>query len=219
MNVEIQLVMTDRTLFDGDQESAVLTGYGPLPAPVARHLVRSADPATRAWIRRLHTDPDTGRLAGADTRRRFFSHSRRQLLIARDQVCRTPWCGAPIQHADHTVAYASGGPTDTVNGAGLCADCNRTKEQPGWTSTTQPGGDITVTTPTGHTYRSRPPDPPRSATTGRPRRLTTHRSNRVHPAAISDSLCGGDAFVTSPQSCFRAPPAAIVRRRSDLEFA
>ena len=162
VNVEIQLVMTDRTLFDGDQESAVLTGYGPLPAPVARHLVRSTDPATRAWIRRLHTDPDTGRLAGADTRRRFFSHSRRQLLIARDQVCRTPWCGAPIQHADHTVPHASGGHTDTGNGAGLCADCNRTKEQPGWTSSTRPGGDITVTTPTGHTYRSQPPDPPRS---------------------------------------------------------
>ncbi len=161
VSVEIHLVMTDRTLLDGDQEPAVLTGYGPIPAPLARHLAR-ADPHTTTWIRRLYTDPDTRTLARSDTRRRLFTHTQRQFLITRDQTCRTPWCGAPIRHADHTHSYATGGPTHTTNGAGLCADCNQTKQQPDWTSTTQPDGDITITTPTGHTYRSRPPDPPHS---------------------------------------------------------
>ncbi|MEP6980239.1 MAG: DUF222 domain-containing protein, partial [Nakamurella sp.] len=134
VGVEIQLVMTDRTLLDGDVEPAILTGYGPIPAPLARHLVRTADPRTRTWVRRLYADPGGGRLINADTTRRLFSHAARQFLVARDQVCRTPWCGATIQHADHTRPHARGGPTDPDNGAGLCAGCNQTKEQPGWIS-------------------------------------------------------------------------------------
>jgi hypothetical protein len=57
--LDIQLVMTDRTLFDGDNEPAHLTGYGPIPAALARKLIRGASPQTTAWIRRLSTDPDT----------------------------------------------------------------------------------------------------------------------------------------------------------------
>ena len=72
--IDIHLVMTDRTLFDGDNEPAHLTGYGPIPAPLARHIIRDADPTTKAWIRRLYTDPDTGHLITGDTRRRLFNH-------------------------------------------------------------------------------------------------------------------------------------------------
>ncbi len=162
VDIEIQLVMSDRTLLDGDNESAILTGHGPIPAPLARHLVRAADPRTTVWVRRLYTDPDSGSLVRSDRRRRLFSQTDRKLLIARDQVCRTPWCGAPIQHADHTIPHAAGGPTQTDNGAGLCAACNQVKEQPGWRTETTDNGDILTTTPTGHTYLGRPPDPPRS---------------------------------------------------------
>jgi hypothetical protein len=38
--VEVQLVMTDHTLLGGDPEPAELTGYGPLPAPLARDWLR-----------------------------------------------------------------------------------------------------------------------------------------------------------------------------------
>lgn len=161
--IEIQLVMTDRTLLDGDTEPAILTGYGPIPAPLARHLVRGADSRTRTWVRRLFADADTGRLTDADTRRRRFSHATRQFLVARDQVCRTPWCGAPIRHADHIRPHARGGPTDLENGAGLCAACNQTKEAPGWSSETDCDGGLVITTPTGHRHRSRPPEAPSSA--------------------------------------------------------
>ena len=95
--------MTDRTLFDGDNEPAHLTGYGPIPAPLARHLIRTASPQITTWIRRLYTDPDTGHLITGDNQRRLFTPTARQYLIARDQTCRTPWCGAPIRHADHTI--------------------------------------------------------------------------------------------------------------------
>lgn len=42
IRVEVQLVMTDRTLFQGDAEPAYLQGYGVLPAQIARDLIRQA---------------------------------------------------------------------------------------------------------------------------------------------------------------------------------
>ena len=38
--IEIQLVMTDRTLFQGDSEPARLPGYGIVPAGWARELLK-----------------------------------------------------------------------------------------------------------------------------------------------------------------------------------
>jgi hypothetical protein len=160
--VEVHLVMTDRTLADADDEPAQVFGYGPIPAPVARDLVRG-DERTRVWVRRLYTDPRTGELAATDARRRDFPHVARMFLTARDQVCRTPWCGAVVRHADHAVAVAKGGGTDLRNGNGRCARCNLTKDTAGWATLVR-DGTIVTTTPTGHRYRSRPPRPPRSDT-------------------------------------------------------
>ncbi len=162
VNLDIQLVMTDRTLFDGAATPAVITGYGPIPAPLARRLVREAGPGVTTWVRRLYTNPETGQLATADARRRLFPIAVRQLLVTRDQTCRTPWCGAPIRHADHVVPFADGGPTTAANGQGLCEDCNHTKQAAGWSHLPGPFGAIITSTPSGHTYWSDPPPPPRS---------------------------------------------------------
>jgi hypothetical protein len=163
VGIDIQLIMTDRTLFDDDDEPAIITGYGPIPAPIARDLIRNANPDTKTWIRRLYTDPDTGHLINADSRRRTFPHAMRQYLLARDQYCRTPWCDAPIRHTDHVTAHSRGGTTTITNGQGICENCNYVKESPGWTSTAEPDGyTITINTPTGHTFSSEPPPPPQS---------------------------------------------------------
>ncbi|MCQ1956768.1 HNH endonuclease [Arthrobacter sp. zg-Y826] len=45
MKVEVQLVMTDRTLLAGESEPAFVPGYGPVPAQWARDLVRNRDGA------------------------------------------------------------------------------------------------------------------------------------------------------------------------------
>ena len=157
--VEVNLVMTDQTLFGGDQAPAHLDGYGPIPAPLARQPTREAD---QAWVRRLFTDPTGTELVAIDTRRRLFQGARRRLLVARDQFCRNPWCDAPLRHADHITRAAEGGQTTTDNGQGLCEACNQTKEHPGWHTKRVPGTRHTVetTTPTGHTYTSQAPDPP-----------------------------------------------------------
>ncbi len=159
--VEIHLVMTDRTLLDGDHEPADLVGHGPIPAPLARDLAR-ADARTRVFVRRLYTDPGTGDLSGTDPRRRLFPDVARAFLTARDQICRTPFCGAPIRHADHTVAVSRGGKTILPNGNGRCAACNQVKDTLHWASRTDRDGVIVTSTPTGQRHRSRPPDPPRS---------------------------------------------------------
>ncbi len=81
--VEVQLVMTDRALLEGGTDPALVPGHGPLPASVARKILRdsatptnsidSTDPAGSAdtaeaavFIRRLYTAPDTGQLVAMD---------------------------------------------------------------------------------------------------------------------------------------------------------
>ncbi len=97
-----------------------------------------------------------------DSRARLFPDAARRFLITRDQICRTSWCDAPIRHIDHIDPAARGGPTSIGNGQGLCANCNYTKQSPGWTARMNPDGSIGVSTPTRHTATSPPPELPRS---------------------------------------------------------
>jgi hypothetical protein len=162
--VEVQLVMTDRALLGtGDPEASVMTpalipGHGPVPAPVARAWVREADDAS-VWLRRLYTSPGGRDLVAMDARRRLFRGLLRRMVVLRDDVCTTPFCDAPIVHADHTHPAADGGATSFVNGSGTCARCNHVKEAPGWHVTVLPGTprELEITTPTGHTHRSLAP--------------------------------------------------------------
>ena len=160
--VELHPVMTDRTLADRDDEPAHLIGHGAVPAAISRDLL-TADERTRVWVRRLFTDPGTGNLLATDARRRDCPPTARQFLAAHDQICRTPWCGAPIREADHALAVSRGGPTDLRNGNGRCTACNLVKDLHAWTTRVDDTGVIITTTPTGHTHHGRPPKPPKSA--------------------------------------------------------
>ncbi len=84
------------------------------------------------WVRRLYTTPDGRDLVAMDSRRRLFGGLLRRMLVLRDDVCTTPWCEAPIVHADHTTPARDGGRTGFEDGNGKCARCNQTKEAPGW---------------------------------------------------------------------------------------
>jgi hypothetical protein len=159
--VEVHLVMTDTTLLGGGDEPAELVGVGPVPAAAARDLLR--DPAVPAWLRRLYTRPGDGTLVAMDSQRRDFPEPLRRLIVVRDRLCRTAWCGAPVRHADHVTAWADGGTTSEANGQGLCEACNYAKQAPGWHARPGPvgAGDLDeTTTPTGHTHSSRPPPLP-----------------------------------------------------------
>ncbi len=160
--LQLNLIMTDRTLF-GDDEPAHLVGHGPIPGPLARALViGNADAATKTWVRRLYTDPTGTQLMAMDSRQRLFPATAQKFLILRDQTCRTPWCDAPIRQIDHLIPFASGGPTHTGKGQGLCQACNLHKQASGWRSWASRDGIVHINTPTGHTYRSPPPRIPAS---------------------------------------------------------
>ncbi len=157
--VEVQLVMTDRTLLAGDETPAQLSGYGTVPAAWARLLLLSPSPsagtstgsgtpgatdevgrrAATVWLRRLYTHPATGALVAMDSTRRTFDGGLRAYLLTRDTAtCRTPWCDAPARHLDHVTDHAHGGPTTVANGQSLCVRCNHTKQLPGWHATPAP---------------------------------------------------------------------------------
>ncbi len=166
--VEVQLVMTDKSLLGGDHTPGHLVGYGPIPAALARSLARAdgtdgVAAAAKVWVRRVFTSPASGELVALESRRREFTGLLRKFLVLRDEVCRTPWCDAPIRHADHVLRAADGGPTTSDNGQGLCQACNMSKEAPGWRSDVSregPRRSVVVETPTGHRYASTAPDPP-----------------------------------------------------------
>ncbi len=160
--VEVDLVMSDATLLAGDHTPALVDGYGPVPAPLARSWLRDTDAAV--WLRRLYatpsTGPGTGRLVAMESTRRTFPANLRRFITLRDGLCRTPWCGAPIRHLDHARRAADGGPTTVANGQGLCQACNHAKDATGWRARISDSGTVETTTPTGHHYASPlPPSP------------------------------------------------------------
>ena len=163
--VEVHLVLTDDALMGASETPAHLGQAGPLPAGVARELAAGgADEETHVWVRRLYARPADGRLVAMESTRRLFPMGLRRFIRARDgDECRTPWCGAPISHADHVTSVEDGGPTSVENAQGLCAHCNQAKQAPGWVSTARADGSVVLTTPTGHAYTTRPPPLPHEA--------------------------------------------------------
>ncbi|RAM35392.1 HNH endonuclease [Arthrobacter globiformis] len=198
--IELNLVMTDRTLFQGDSEPGRIPGYGIVPANFARHLLTQGQevqgrvqPAARdsakglqeleTWVRRLYTSPGGGDLVAMDSRRRLFPAPLRRFIQIRDDTCRTPYCDAPIRHHDHITPWHDGGPTSLSNGQGLCEACNHTKELPGWKAQPRPGPRHTIelTTPTGHSYHSTAPPLPGTGLPGTWVR-ETHQAEQTGPA-------------------------------------
>ena len=160
--MEVNLIMTDQTLLgygDGADEPAHVIGGGAIPADLARRMVLDSGDDAAVFLRRLYTDPSTGQLAAMDSSARFFTANQRKFLVLRDQVCRTPWCDAPVRHADHVVSAVEGGQTVVDGGQGLCEACNYAKQAPGWQQAPA-GHSIVTTTPTGHRYVSEEPHPP-----------------------------------------------------------
>lgn len=163
--IAVNLVMSDQALFGDDDCPALVDGYGPIPAEIARKLVGAAvaDERSKATLRRLYRHPKSGALMAMESRSRCFPKGLALFIGLRDQTCRTPYCDAPIRHRDHAVPKDRGGPTHVLNGLGMCAHCNYVKESPGWqVSTSEVDGVHTADfmTPTGAHYQSTAPPLP-----------------------------------------------------------
>jgi hypothetical protein len=170
VDIELQIMMPLDTLINPDDHRAAnIPGYGPLPADMAKEMISSS--RGHKWWRRLFTAPTeatgtSGPIVGGDPTRRCFDGWLAKLIRLRDQTCRDPFCDAPIRHLDHIRRHADGGLTTFTNGRGACERGNQVREMPGWQVTLVDCGfhggphAIHITTPTGHHYVSRAPDPP-----------------------------------------------------------
>ncbi|MGU3435698.1 HNH endonuclease [Actinomycetes bacterium M1A6_2h] len=159
--VTVNVIVSDRTLLGGGDAPAHISGIGPVPAQVLMQTI--ADPQVQLDLRRLYTVPATGELVAMEAKSRTFPAGLRRWIEFRDQVCRTPFCDAPIRHGDHIVEQSQGGATSADNGAGLCAHCNQVKNEPGWFSKPihAPGRHTyRLLTPSGRQYSSTAPPLP-----------------------------------------------------------
>lgn len=154
-SVAVHLLVPMESL-TGDAEGH-LDGFGPIPADVVREFLAEHE-AVGGLIRRVFTVPETGELVAMDSRARAFPGLLAAFVRLRDQVCRTPFCGAQIKHIDHVQPVAQGGETCVHNAAGDCARCNYAKEHPDLQVTGN--ADRYVVRTRGIEATSRAPDPP-----------------------------------------------------------
>jgi Domain of unknown function (DUF222)/HNH endonuclease len=158
VGVEVAVVIAASSLLGETTQPATLNGYGAITPALARRLAAGDS----VIARRLVCDPIDGQLICTGTHRRRFDGVLRRYLRAADQRCRMPVCDAPIRDLDHVESHHHGGPTSGMNGQGLCRRCHTTKHSSGWIVDInlppfRGRPDLTWTTPTGHSYHSRPP--------------------------------------------------------------
>ena len=128
------------TLHRSVSEPARIPGLGSLPPPVARWSGSAAEldgadrpgrEAARVRLEAALTPRRDGRdLVSMDSRRRVFTGLLRRMLVLRDDLCTTPYCGAAdrARRPCHPVPRR-GGPTSYTDGNGKCARCNHAKER------------------------------------------------------------------------------------------
>ncbi|QEN16687.1 DUF222 domain-containing protein [Mycolicibacterium sp. ELW1] len=128
--------------------SAVLTGNrGIVPAPLLAELVRAG--AAVRHLRRPKDEPEPQYRP---------STALDEWVRLRDMTCRFPNCDVPAEYCDvdHTIAWPFG-PTHPSNLACMCRKHHLLKTfWAGWSDRQHPDGTIDWTSPTGHTYTTRP---------------------------------------------------------------
>lgn len=161
MPVTTALTMTDT--------GCELTGYGPIPAPLAREIMTRPD----SVLRKVLTDPGTGQVEGLGRTRRRPNQALRDLIAARDMACRFCHRPAAACDVDHLAEWvADGGATDPDNLSAKCEHHHYLKNEPGWDLQIDPDtGEAIITTPAGrayHRYRESIIDPETHPPPGQP---------------------------------------------------
>ncbi|QHC60075.1 HNH endonuclease signature motif containing protein [Rathayibacter sp. VKM Ac-2760] len=157
VRAEVRLTLAASTAVGLDDAPADLDGYGPVPAAIARELIRTA-----ASFTRVLTDPDTGAVVSVGRTWRVPPPQMRLHLQLRDQTCRFPGCtrSASTSEADHAIEWRNGGETSLENLVSLCTSHHHVRHGDQWSYCRDDDGGITWTTPTGRRISTRPPPLP-----------------------------------------------------------
>ncbi|MDQ0636215.1 hypothetical protein QFZ40_004124 [Arthrobacter pascens] len=169
------------SLIGATDEPAMLDGYGPIPASMARDLVANG----AGSFYRVLVDPRDGAPLEIGRKSYRIPKPMRQWLRLRDGKCPFPGCNnnSLDNEADHLLAWHKGGTTGISNLGQPCPKHHRLKHTSGWTPTTAgkgaPPGWIS---PMGRTYKSEHQDwePPHWPTEQKQDR---HQEVRSRPAS------------------------------------
>jgi hypothetical protein len=144
VNVTIDLP----TLLGLAENPGQLSGYGAIPASVARELASDA-----TW-KRFITDPQTGNLLDYGREKYEPPQALVDFLLARDRTCRFPGCRQPASRADidHAKSWESGGETKPENLGLLCRRHHRLKTHGRWALVSNSDGSCEWTSPAGKKY-------------------------------------------------------------------
>ncbi len=126
---QVHLVIEAESLFADGMVPAWMPGFGPLPAATARSFLAANE--AEVFIRRMFTTVTEGQLVGTEARGRAFTGRLREMVIFRDDRCRTPWCDAPIKHADHAKPFAEAVPLHGRTGRGCAPRATMRRSIPG----------------------------------------------------------------------------------------
>ena len=145
--------MSAETLLGISEAPGELTGYGPIPASMARRL------APGSIMRRLLTEPVTGKLLDYETTTYAAPADLAAHVLARDGTCRAPGCGRPAAGCDldHTIPFPEGA-TCACNLGPRCRHHHLLKTAGVWTVTQSADGVFTVRTATGQHRTVHPAD-------------------------------------------------------------
>ena len=144
VNVTIDLP----TLLGLAENPGQLSGYGAIPASVARELASDA-----TW-KRFITDPQTGNLLDYGREKYEPPQALVDFLLARDRTCRFPGCRQPASRSDidHANSWESGGETTAENLGLLCRRHHRLKTHGKWGLVSNADGSCLWTSPAGKKY-------------------------------------------------------------------
>ena len=144
VNVTIDLP----TLLGLAENPGQLSGYGAIPASVARELASDA-----TW-KRFITDPQTGNLLDYGRGKYEPPQALVDFLLARDRTCRFPGCRQSASRADidHAQSWEIGGETTPENLGLLCRRHHRLKTHGKWSLVSNADGSCNWTSPVGKNY-------------------------------------------------------------------
>jgi hypothetical protein len=153
--VDIQVKLS--TLMCLDEDPALIPGWGPLIADVARQVAadREANPAWKWTV----TD-EYGRVLHHGHTRRRPTATEKAFIKARDRTCRAPGCRRPAIGCDddHRQEHANGGASHRGVLCVLCRHHHRLRHELGYDHYPMSGLGTIWTAPNGRIYLTGPDD-------------------------------------------------------------
>jgi hypothetical protein len=153
LRAEVLVTVPVFSLLGATDEPAMLDGYGPIPASMARDIVANgADSFYRVLV-----DPRDGAPLEIGRASYRLTKAMRRWLRLRDGKCPFPGCSnnSMDNEADHILAWANGGTTGITNLGQPCPQHHKLRHTTAWQPTpatkTEPPGWIS---PSGRRYQS-----------------------------------------------------------------